>query len=207
MKFSNFVPDEVLKYPNSANFLKVLDEVQAVKEAIIYHYSDSCNPLVVKDIAVIAKRLKEYGNVPLSSYMTLAVYECLLLNIERIFSLKGTLNGAKTFYECVSQGTVFIDSSDLIKRPIYIILDDLVNGLLPFADGSDSIIAQDYANYPNDSLFLFDDNIGSLVNSVTITVNSPFHNIPEFRGYILYTIPLMFPAITQDTIINLILNP
>lgn len=189
-----------------SKFVLVLNELQDYKQELLNTYEYSKEPINYKNIDLIKKFLAELGDIPLSSYMTLGVYECLLINAGKILAYKGTLRGITQFYNCVSQGTAVIDASKLFEYPPYIILSDYRNGHLQMCSADDTLNNADYAMYPDGIQYLFSD-FAFTMGKLIITISSPFYLDAQFKSYVLHTIPIFFPYVNIHTEIVLTLNP
>lgn len=216
IKFSDHIPDEVFKNPNSVKFIRLLDELCVYKDSFVTSYANSFNYKTADSLLFLRKYIAELGDVPLIDFLPRKVLEDLVENAYVIHGLKGTKKGFVTLLESLSCGNVVVDDTYLIQLPDFLIFDDLRNGILKLSNEEDGeIITQDLEDYneavsdpkANDFYFLFEDNWDNGHGTIDIEIETPFHDSEVFKSYIQSISRAYLPAITSATEINITFNP
>jgi hypothetical protein len=216
MTLREHLPIEVLRNPSASAFVDTLDAVLVGKRGHIEEFVRSFNPITVSKTAWLKKYLADLGNLPTYISMNKHVLEGLVLHAYDIYKYKGTVQGVCLFLEIVSEGICSIDASDLIKLPNYIQLTDFDYGFLELSSEDDEPqTLEDKESYDAEILgdppphgirflFLFEDNLNDMDNSITITVQTVYYQDQAFRAYLEAVLPTMLPAFGGNT--TLILN-
>jgi len=216
MTLREHLPIEVLKNPSASAFVDTLDAVLVGKRGHIEEFVRSFNPVTVSKTSWLKKYLADLGNLPTYISMNKNVLENLVLNAYDIYKYKGTLQGVCLFLEIVSQGTCNIDDSDLIKLPNFIQLTDYDYGFLQLSSEDDEAqILEDKESYDAEIvddppphgirfLFLFENNLDDMDNSITINIQTIYYQDQAFKTYLEAVLPTMLPAFGGNT--TLILN-
>ena len=189
-------------YPNKGSeaalkFLQVLDRLNVYKSDWLYNLVASKNAIYYKNILHLKREISEGSYLRLASFMSLIICECLYLNLDFIFRHKGTLLGATRFYKCLSQGQVSIDISQLYLKPDYYILTGSEYGV------SESIAnaqIQEEADIETGIFrYLFDNSSSERKNRIVLRFRTRLFSNQEFLAYVRYTVPFMFPHISEAT--------
>lgn len=111
MQFSKSIPEEVLGYPNTSAFVKVLDELQAYKQDIISGCIRSGNPALCTNKKWLISYIGDFGFSGIPEFLPLVCIQQFALNMDVVFRLIGTLRGLKLLCESLALGTSTFDTS------------------------------------------------------------------------------------------------
>lgn len=124
MLFSDNIPEEVLRNPDSAKFLAVLDGLHEFRQTKITEYLRANNPAVCTDKAVLIRALQDYG-VTLPYGLPVIVLQQFLLNVDTLMAYKGSRLGIILICSVLSLGEVTLDESQFGIRTHLLYPDDL----------------------------------------------------------------------------------
>lgn len=164
MQFSKSIPEEVLGYPNTLAFVKVLDELQAYKQEIISGCIRSGNPALCTDKKWLIMYMGDFGFSGIPEFLPLPCMQQFALNMDVVFRLIGTLDGLKLLCESLVLGTATFDTSHFSQPFDFLFPDSDYDGFI-----TDTNVQETFR-------YLVDNNDFNKARSLGITLRSKVFN-------------------------------
>lgn len=160
MLFSDNIPEEVLRNPDSAKFLSVLDGLQEFRQIKIAEYLRANNSAVCTDKTVLLRYLLDYG-VTLPYGLPVIILQQFLLNVDTLMAYKGSRLGIILLCSVLSLGEVTLDETHFGLKSQLLYPDDLDkyitgdnnNGYWYLCSDSDEISPQSTLDITIESLY------------------------------------------------------
>lgn len=156
MLFSDNIPEKLKEHLTVSSFINVLDGLQNYKREIIGSSLRVSNPAVLMDRTWLLKRLTDFGIDKFPEDYPIEIIQLLILNVDTLFRLRGSVSGFKLYCSLMSLGEVSLDNF-IQTDPQYIELDTIDRG---------------YAIENSETSFLYlADNSEDLMERVSFTLN------------------------------------
>lgn len=169
MLFSEFIPTEVKDQELTYKLISVFDRLQAYKESIIYGALRTTNNALIDNKIWLIKKLGDFGFENIPYELPLLVLQQLLLNANKLNSLRGSYAGVELFVSIITMGEVTLDTSEWVQNSQQLIPNSLKQGYI-VEDSSKPVF---YVVDNNDIL--------KQDNKLTITVKSPYYGVTDLR--------------------------
>ena len=135
MLFSDRIPEALGSYPDVSAFIKVLDDLQTVKKEYITEILRVNNPVLLTNRKWLVKKLADYGIKGIPVGYPIQILQQALLNINTLFSTRGSVMGLGFYCSLFSLGEVIIDDSEFYVDYDYLVLDSNTRGFLTADSG------------------------------------------------------------------------
>lgn len=130
MLFSDSIPQAVLNHPNASRFLQVLDNLLEFKRGAITDAHRTYNPALCTNSKWLSRYLSDFGITHIPDKFPIFALQQLALNADTLLGLKGSLEGVTLLCAICSFGKVTIDTSDFIKKSLWLYPDSLIDGII-----------------------------------------------------------------------------
>lgn len=174
MLFSTQIPEKLLESPSAANFVKVLDELQAFKDFTINKANRFYNPVLLTDLKFLRYLVNDYGYPTVPADFPKEILDNMVLNVENVFKLKGSKMGLDYLLRVLTCGLPIIDDSQFYPKSAYIIPDD-------YAEAGYIFSPQDY---PFKTLYLFNGGDYFALRQLVIGISTPYYYLESLKKYI-----------------------
>lgn len=169
MRFSDFIPTEVKEQELTYKLISVLDRLQAYKESLVYDALRTTNNALIDNKTWLIKKLGAFGFERIPYELPLLVLQQLLLNVNKLNSLRGSYVGVELFVSIITMGEVTIDTSGWVKKSQQLIPNSLEQGYI-VDDNS------------KPTFYIVDNNdILKQENKLPISVKSPYYGVMDLQ--------------------------
>jgi hypothetical protein len=188
--FSSEIPKDLQSTPNTAAFIKVLDNFLAYKRSELAEVEALVYPNRASQVALFEKYFKDI-NLPTIEGLPKSVYENMINNAHNLYKLRGTSDGLKLLAKCLWLGDIAWDMANIFPQR-YFIPSDFENGYFP--NGED-------LGFPNTPrlLYLYGGDVSAYYGDIEFRLLSPLFRIPAFRQYVADVLPRFLPLIDPNT--------
>lgn len=169
MRFSEFIPTEVKEQELTYKLISVFDRLQAYKESIVYDALRTTNNALIDNKTWLIKKLGDFGFENIPYELPLLVLQQLLLNANKLNSLRGSYAGVELFVSIITMGEVTLDTSGWVKPSQQLILNSQEQGFITDSNSKPTFYIVD-----NNDILRQD-------NKLTITVKSPYYGVTDLR--------------------------
>lgn len=194
MLYSRQIPELLSEQnPYLAGLVKVLDGLEAYKQAQLLKSSRFYNPVLLTNRDFLRKLAEELGWPSVPFDFPKEILDNMILNAERIWALKGSNLGFEILLRALTCGEPTVTSSAFFPETDFIILDELNQGYLP---DSEMISA-------GEQLYLFEDFTQFQSGTLSVSVATPYEGLESLKTYIQTNLPRFVGFIDEDTTITI----